>query len=620
MTLNRNESQFSSNELNRILPSYLLEEIDKEHREMETQNIVKTVSNFLIYLIFSLKNIPNENKNMNNIFKNQQINCNLFKGNQEIEKKEDEKIINCNDNKNLYQYKFINKNLNNCNNILNKQSFNIFNNDTIIKNQTINSINNCNNIFVNLMNKDINNQQFCNYNNFSNDFNNNINYSCFNINNFNSNFSNNNLFPKKKGNNCISYHCNDNIINNINILNNFSSTNDVRINNVNIIQNNLIQNKMDFKNLKMKQKENQFILQEKKILLEDFIKYINNIQSPIIEFVCNSKGALELQKMLEKSGYDIKMYFIQLLRREGLTIIMKNVHGNYFFQKLIKDSTEAITSNIISYILEDIIDISKDDSGTFSVQALINEISAKNDIIKIVQIIKGHEIDMIYDKNATYVIQKIILKFPDIYRTELNEIILNNFSKLCLDVNGICIVKNFIKTNTIESNTQRMKIIISNNFVLLAQSPFGNYAIQFLIEKLKTCELNEIFGVLIDRIFKLSIQQFSSNVVEKALEKMDNINLEKALDKLFFQGKFIFLLKNKFGKFVIIKAMNYMGKDLRTKFEIDLINNINNGIYNHKDKNLIKKFLVKLHNKNFVNYNSNFGLYIDINCKNKNNF
>jgi len=557
---------------------------------------------------------------MNNIFKNQQINFNLFKGNQEIEKKEDEKIINCNDNENLYQYKFINKNLNNCNNILNKQSFNIFNNDTIIKNQTINSINNCNNIFVNLMNKDINNQQFCNYNNFSNDFNNNINYSYFNINNFNCKINNNNLFPKKKGNNCISYHCNDNIINNINILNNFSSTNDVRINNVNIIQNNIIQNKMDFKNIKMNQKENQFIPQEKKIPLEDFIKYINNIQSPIIEFVCNSKGALELQKMLEKSGYDIKMYFIQLLRREGLTIIMKNVHGNYFFQKLIKDSTEAITSNIISYILEDIIDISKDDSGTFSVQALINEISAKNDIIKIVQIIKGHEIEMIYDKNATYVIQKIILKFPDIYRTELNEIILNNFSKLCLDVNGICIVKNFIKTNTIETNSQRMKIIISNNFVLLAQSPFGNYAIQFLIEKLKTCELNEIFGVLIDRIFKLSIQQFSSNVVEKALEKMDNINLEKALDKLFFQGKFIFLLKNKFGKFVIIKAMNYMGKDLRTKFEIDLINNINNGIYNHKDKNLIKKFLVKLHNKNFVNYNSNFGLYIDINCKNKNNF
>ena len=537
---------------------------------------------------------------------NQQLNFNLFKENQEIEKKEDEKII-CNDNENLYQYKFINKNINNCNNIINKQNFCIFNNDTIFKNLTINSINNCNNTFVNLINKDLNMPQFCNYNNFSTYFNK-VNYNCFNINNINCQINDNDriLFPKKKGNNYTSYNCIDNNINNINIFNNFSRINDVSINNVNIIQNDLTQNQMNSKNPKSKQRDIHVISKEKKISLEDFIKYINNIQMPIIEFVCNSKGAIELQKMLEKSGLDIKMYFIQTLKREGLTIIMKNVHGNYFFQKLIKDSSEKITSNIISYISEDIIDISKDDSGTFSVQALVNEISAINDINIILQKIKGHEIEMIYDKNATYVVQKIILKFPDIYRKELNKIILNNFSKLCLDVNGICIVKNFIKTNSIENDKQRMKIIIDNNFILLAQSPFGNYAIQFLIEKLKTFELNEIFEALIERIYKLSIQQFSSNVVEKALEKMDTLNLEKALDKLFFQGKFIFLLKNKFGKFVIIKAIGYMTKELRTKFEIDLINNISNGVYNHKDKNLIKKFLLKINNKNFVNYNSNF--------------
>ena len=537
---------------------------------------------------------------------NQQLNFNLFKENQEIEKKEDEKII-CNDNENLYQYKFINKNINNCNNIINKQNFCIFNNDTILKNLTINSINNCNNTFVNLINKDLNMRQFCNYNNFSTYFNK-VNYNCFNINNINCQINGNDriLFPKKKGNNYTSYNCIDNNINNINIFNNFSRINDVSINNVNIIQNDLTQNQMNLKNSKSKQRDIHVIPKEKKISLEDFIKYINNIQMPIIEFVCNSKGAIELQKMLEKSGLDIKMYFIQTLKREGLTIIMKNVHGNYFFQKLIKDSSEKITSNIISYISEDIIDISKDDSGTFSVQALVNEISAINDINIILQKIKGHEIEMIYDKNATYVVQKIILKFPDIYRNELNEVILNNFSKLCLDINGICIVKNFIKTNSIENDKQRMKIIIDNNFILLAQSPFGNYAIQFLIEKLKTFELNEIFEALIERIYKLSIQQFSSNVVEKALEKMDTLNLEKALDKLFFQGKFIFLLKNKFGKFVIIKAIGYMTKELRTKFEIDLINNISNGVYNHKDKNLIKKFLLKINNKNFVNYNSNF--------------
>ena len=224
-------------------------------------------------------------------------------------------------------------------------------------------------------------------------------------------------------------------------------------------------------------------------------------------------------------------------------------------------------------------------------KGLLNEISTINNINKILLKIKGHEIEMIYNKNATYVIQKIVLQFPDFCRKDLNEIILQNFSKLCLDVNGICLVKNFIKNNSLENDKQRVKIIITNNFVLLAQSPFGNYAIQFLMEKSKTFELNDIFKVLNENIFKLSIQQFSSNVVEKALEKMDDINREKTLEKLFFQGKFVYLLKNKFGKFVINKAVNYMPNDLKAKFELDLINAINNNIYNHKDKNRIKKFL-----------------------------
>ena len=44
MTLNRNELNFSSNELNKILPSYLLEEIEKEHLESETENTNNKVS------------------------------------------------------------------------------------------------------------------------------------------------------------------------------------------------------------------------------------------------------------------------------------------------------------------------------------------------------------------------------------------------------------------------------------------------------------------------------------------------------------------------------------------------------------------------------------------------
>ena len=578
MTLNRNESQFSSKELNKILPSYILEEIDKEHPESESETQDTTQS-----------------LNLNNVLKNQKLRFNTMK------EKEYEKLNN--------NWRNINNNMNS------EKKICIFNNNTFVNNRTINSGNNCNNIFVNIMNEDINKYQFCNYNynfnNLSNDYKNiNYNYNCFNISNINCQINNSNyLFPNNKGNKYTSIQCKDNT-NNINILNNFRNVNDININCINIIKNKTNQ-------------INSYNQPNKKITLEEFVKFINGISMPVIDFVCNSKGALELQKILEKAGFDVKLYFITILKREGLTVIMKNIHGNYFFQKLIKDSSGKIISSIVLYIIEDFIDISKDDSGTFSIQALLNEISSVNDINKILQKIKGHEIEMIYNKNATYVVQKIVLKFPDFLRKDLNEIILQNFSKLCLDVNGICLVKNFIRTNTIENDKQLMNIIVTNNFVLLAQSPFGNYAIQFLLEKLNSNELNELFGVLNENIYKLSVQQFSSNVVEKALEKMDEITREKILDKLFFQGKFIILLKNKFGKFVISKAVSYMPQELKTKFEFELVNNINKGIYNHKDKNRVKKFLAKMQNNsnnNFVNHNNNFNFYMDINCNNKNHF
>ena len=44
MTLNRNESEFSSKELNKILPSYMLEEIDTEQPESKTENTINNVS------------------------------------------------------------------------------------------------------------------------------------------------------------------------------------------------------------------------------------------------------------------------------------------------------------------------------------------------------------------------------------------------------------------------------------------------------------------------------------------------------------------------------------------------------------------------------------------------
>ena len=156
--------------------------------------------------------------------------------------------------------------------------------------------------------------------------------------------------------------------------------------------------------------------------------------------------------------------------------------------------------------------------------------------------------EMALNKNATHVLQKIVLLFPDIHRVYLNEIILDNFITLSLDSNGICLIKILMKTNTLISNKKRIIDKIANNFVILSESPFGNYGVQYLMEIWNENDLNDVKNKILENLYELSLQQFSSNVIEKAIEIFGEENREKMLKKLCFEENFIVtLINNKFG-------------------------------------------------------------------------
>ena len=179
----------------------------------------------------------------------------------------------------------------------------------------------------------------------------------------------------------------------------------------------------------------------------------------------------------------------------------------------------------------------------------------------------------------------------------MNEVILNNFIELCLDSNGICLIKTFIKTNTLINNKKRINNMIINNFITLAKNPFGNYGIQYLMEIWEKEDFQQIKEKIIENIYKLSLHQFSSNVIEKAIEIFDEENKIEIIKKLCFDKNFIIkLIKNKFGKFVLDKAIKYMKLDIKKEFEINLWKNINNNMYKNKEKNKIKRLISKLNN------------------------
>ena len=720
MSSQNKEQIFNSKELNMILPSYLLDEIDKEDKKDLKQKIEnefnelsiskvskKKVRNNNYYFILIIQDVKINNSSNNNSFVNKGIKTinsekrkNHLKINNYQNGQEDSKYFlkaqktnydssnqeqekNSDENKNPLNYnsKLLSKIIQNVNQktiIANEHNMNNNLNGNIYNNFLLNinnipgynyNISNYNNIisnnitnYNNLINQMSNNDKLFNnndynklpfsltqklnkektnlisYNNKINNFNfvpniNLVNNSQlgFNINNFHNisaiNNLSDNLFLNSKAieisnpNNNINY-CNsfneiDNNCNNDNQLNNnIKYLNNIHNNFLNNnLNNNIINDNLNnsFKIINTNNNspnshdstEGNSLTKENNLdtsYTEDFLKFINSLSVPLVKFLCTPKGTLEIRKKLGKPNSESKILLIKALGKEGISTIMKNTYGNYFFQQMIKGTEEIIISLIISYISSDFIQISKDSCGTFSVQALLNEVSSINEEQEILNCIKGYEMEMAFNINATYVLQKIVLLFPDIHRIYLNEIILNNFKDLCLDSNGICLIKNFIKTNTLINNKIRINDEIKKNFVVLAESPFGNYGIQYLMDNWNKNELNDMKKKILENVYKLSVQQYSSNVVEKGIEIFDEESREKIIKKLCFEGNFILLLKNKFGRYVLNKAINYMRMNLKNEFEIFLINNINNNVYCHKDKNKVKKFLMKINNKNKSGY------------------
>jgi len=612
------EADLSSKDLNNILPSYLINEVqsNKSENEEKQSKMSDEINIFNIPIFNQDKDSKNETSYINspNSYKSSQFSNDSPKNdfNDFIQNGKGTSIKNPLDPKKEFQNtqkdinakynnnNLLNNNIFSClnmknNNVYNDLNFNLYNlaylgQDNYFNFYNKNSLNNNNNCFN--INVSYKNNQYYNNNSFY--FNQNIQQQ-YNINNHYENINNKNnylenkkeTFSYQEGNIINNYFNN---INNINIINNNIIDRSTYLNNVNNHTNSFIT-----ENYIKYQSDNFNKIQNYNNNLDDFLKYINSLPMPLVNFLCTPKGISEIKKKLEKSSKEYRVLLVNILRKQGLSTIMKNTYGNYFFQQLIKKNEKSFIALIISYISEDLIEISKDFQGTFCLQALLDEISSFEEEQTILNSIKNYEMEMAFNKNATHVLQKIVLLFPDSHRVILNEIILNNFIALSLDSNGICLIKIFIKTNTLMCNKKRINEIVINNFVILSESPFGNYGVQYLMEIWDENDLKDIKDKILENIYELSLQQFSSNVVEKAIEIFTNENRESILKKLCFEKQiFINLINNKFGKFVINKAIKFMQVDMINEFEITLYKDINNNLYKNKDKNKIKKLLMKI--------------------------
>ncbi|WWC66536.1 uncharacterized protein I206_100439 [Kwoniella pini CBS 10737] len=239
--------------------------------------------------------------------------------------------------------------------------------------------------------------------------------------------------------------------------------------------------------------------------------------------------------------------------------LMTDPFGNYLCQKLLEYSTEEQRSAIIDSVANDLVGISLNMHGTRAVQKMVDFLAQPRQAKQIRTLIMALSLNvvaLIKDLNGNHVIQKCLNKLIP----EDNQFIYNAIAANLIEVathrHGCCVLQRSIDH---ASPAQRMQLVteIIFNSLYLVQDPFGNYVIQYILD-LNDARFSEpLIRTFIGNVCSLSVQKFSSNVVEKCVRVADPEVRKGLVGECLNRSRLEKLLRDSYGNYVIQTVLDY---------------------------------------------------------------
>ena len=490
-------------------------------------------------------------------------------------------ILYQNQNNFSYPNNFIENNNNNTNNINDKNNY---------LNNNINNINNLNNNNTNNQNlnfiQNIQNQNTAFNNPIPNNF---PNY------NYIQNFPYNNYYNNNSSNNCIN--------NNMNKINQ-NSCKKKRNSQIIIKQNQLSQNAQQRRSSHMPLNSNFKIIGTEKHFDKGKIK-----EEDPNYFLKDQLYCRQIQNKLEKNVNNIKYTeeFYEIIKPYLIEII-EHQFGNYVIQKffdiLLAQGNKVIFEDIFVEIDDKLFSLCVHNYGTRVIQKTLEkldkgnyskiETEKLNSIFK--SLIEKHLYQLCCDKNGNHVYQKLLRVFPK--ENNKNNFLYDELIKISYEVSiiqqGATLLSVAFEYSNKEQKEKLCEAIIERIGDLITDK-YGNYTIQTVLHLFEEKINEKIYKYIDDNLFKLSIEKFSSNVIDKCLIK-DYDKSNKLIESMIQKNIIKDLIIDQFGNYPVQKAMSVsdketcekIGEQIKPMLEILQSTNIGKKIYeklwlNYKD-------------------------------------
>ena len=279
-------------------------------------------------------------------------------------------------------------------------------------------------------------------------------------------------------------------------------------------------------------------------------------KSTILSAFHNQRNTMILQKSLSEINNDTKNTIIKELNGTFNRII-KNKNGNYFCNDLFKVCNKDQRIIILKEISNSLSDNCVDEYGTHPIQTLIELSECEEEYTLILASFNYNKIlNASLNSNGSYVIQKIIVNIPEIYRMVFNLMFLKFLSILSMDMYGVCTVKKFIGYTKNELLVKQILNIILTNFVNISENQYGNYLIQYLLEYWwNKNEGTFLKKLCISKFHILAANHFSSYICDLFI-KLSSYDEKKLLMSTLIKDRtMVYLNNNNSGNIIINKLM-----------------------------------------------------------------
>jgi len=282
---------------------------------------------------------------------------------------------------------------------------------------------------------------------------------------------------------------------------------------------------------------------------------VAEMRGQVMQLSKTQAGSKYLQRQLLKGQTQVVDVILQEVEQD-IAQLMCDPYGNYLCSVAFQACSMRQRKRMLEKLAPKIAAIACDKRGTHALQALIGLLSTADEQDLLMHAIKSHLIELCMDPNGTHVVQRLLFCFMPPCIDWIYCLVVKHLVEVAHHPYGLCVLKKCISQAKGSAKHQELLLAqLAQNALDLVQSPYGNYAVQHALEEWGGNSCTPIFRSLEGRMMQLSIQKFSSNVVEKIFCAAPQECRARLISELIESDKMSVLVNSNYGHYVAKRAL-----------------------------------------------------------------